>query len=208
MRFKVIGQGLVVALPVIMLAAAAIGEGNRFAQLDFLLERTLLKIDVVRLRLDVDQETALGVAAIVDAGDRSRNREDAVAALYIETRQADISLEFKMDLSFNRFIDSAADNSKRLVKAGVVEPPVAARLVDERRERFAFLADTGIREGDLFLYTLRGDTVSTRFIDAEGHTRLDFVRIGPEFCHALMGTYFVPGSNFRDGLMDLVFGED
>ena len=66
----------------------------------------------------------------------------------------------------------------------------------------------GIRQGDLFLYTVRGDTVSTRFIDSDGNTRLDFVRIGPEFRRALMGTYFVPGSNFRDGLMDLVFGEN
>jgi hypothetical protein len=195
-------------MPVILLAAATIAGAPRFAHLDFLLERTLLKIDVVRLRIDVDHETARGVAAVVDAGDRSRKREDDVAERYLATRHADISLEFKMDLGFDRFIDSAADNSKRLVKAGLVEEEAAERLVTERRERFAFLADTGIREGDLFLYTVRGDTVTTRFIDADGHTRLDYIRIGPEWRRALMGTYFVPGSNFRDGLMDLVFEED
>lgn len=200
------GRRIILALmPMMLLAATAIATAERFAHLDFLLERTWLKVDVARLVMDVDEETARAVAEIVERGKRSKESEEAVAARYLETRRADLSLEFKTDLSFDRFLDSAAKNSKRLVDAGLIESEVGERMFEERERRFAFLEKTGIRDGDRFEYTLRGDTVTTRYFDADDSLQTEFVGIGARAGAVLLGTYFVRGSSFFDGLMDLVF---
>jgi hypothetical protein len=188
------GRRVILALmPMMLLATTAIATAERFAHLDFLLERTWLKVDIARLVMDVDEETARAVAAIVER------------ARYLETRRADLSLEFKTDVSFDRFLDSAAENSKRLVDAGLIEPEAGERMVEERGRRFAFLEETGIRDGDRFEYTLRGDTVTTRYFDADDSLQIEFVGIGARAGAVLLGTYFVRGSSFFDGLMDLLF---
>jgi hypothetical protein len=180
-------------------------DHSPYAHLEFLLERTLFKVDVARLRLEVDDATAGDVAAIVAGGKRSREREQAVTARYLATRQADIALEFLIDIDFDRFLEGGEDNAARQIEAGLMPPEAAEPFLRGRRERFAFLEDRGIRDGDRFYYTLRGDSVATRFVDADGITRIDDVRVGPTHGQFLMGTYFAPGSSFRDGLLDLVF---
>jgi hypothetical protein len=181
------------------------GDHSRYAHLEFLLERTLFKVDVARLHLEVDDETARDVAAIVAAGKRSKDRERKVADRYLATRQADVALEFLMDIDLDRFLEGGEDNVARQIEAGLMAPELAEPFLHGRRERFAFLEGRGIRDGDRFFYTLRGDSVATRFVDADGVTRIDDVRVGPTHGQFLMGTYFAPGSSFRDGLLDLVF---
>ena len=180
-------------------------DRSRYAHLEFLLERTLFQVDVARLHLEVDDATAGDVAAIVAGGKRSREREQAVTARYLATRQADIALEFLIDIDFDRFLEGGEDNAARQIEAGLMPPEAAEPFLSGRRERFAFLEGRGIRDGDRFFYTLRGDSVATRFVDADGVTRIDDVRVGPTHGQFLMGTYFAPGSSFRAGLLDLVF---
>ena len=174
-------------------------------RLEFLLERTLLKVDVVQLTIVVDETTAAEVDSLVAGRERTKDLEHAVATRYLEVRYADIELEFRMSISHERFLDGALETTKRVVKADLIGEESAERIDADLAARFSFLEDSGVREGDRLRYILRGDSIATRYVAADGETRLDDLRVGPERRLRLLGSYFVPKTNFRDGLLDAVF---
>ena len=81
----------------------------------------------------------------------------------------------------------------------------AQRIDLDVESRFAFLGEEGVRDGDHLYYTLRGDSVLSRYVDVDGNTTLDDVRVGAAWRLWLLGNYFVAGTHFRNGLLDLVF---
>jgi hypothetical protein len=48
---------------------------------------------------------------------------------------------------------------------------------------------------------IRSDTLRTVYVDREGSILLDQLDVGPERRLAVLGGYFAPGSEFRDGLV-------
>lgn len=175
------------------------------SRFDTVLEKTFLKIDAVRLELSIMDETPVQVANLIDNSSRDDALEDSVSAVYAGAERADVRLTFLVSFSLERFLDGNRDSMKRLAKANIVTEEEAARLYLENERRFAILDESGIQEGDRLEHELRGDTIITRFVDASGVTRLDELRVGPERRAALLGSFFGPGSEFRDGLLDQVF---
>jgi hypothetical protein len=92
-----------------------------------------------------------------------------------------------------------------LAKQGWISQSDAAVISEDTARRFKFLEGRGVNEDDCLYYTVRGDSVQTRFVSAAGDTLLDDLRIGPERKTSLLGSYFAPETNFHDGLLDLVF---
>ncbi|HSM08267.1 MAG TPA: hypothetical protein VLA33_04535, partial [Gemmatimonadota bacterium] len=64
--------------------------------------------------------------------------------------------------------------------------------------------ERGIRSGDRMLQRVRGDTLRTVYEGADGEVLLDQVDVGPERRLAVLGGYFAPGSDFRQGLVESV----
>ena len=85
---------------------------------------------------------------------------------------------------------------------GPVKPAPSSR----GNSRFSFLDERGTREGDRLSYSVRGDSVLTSYVGVDGDTLLDDVVVGPEWRLWTLGNYFVPKTNFYDGLLDLIFG--
>ena len=54
-------------------------------------------------------------------------------------------------------------------------------------------------------HELRGDTVTTRYTDVTGTVRIDGFLVGSPERRVLIGSLFGPESEFRNGLLDLVF---
>ena len=93
------------------------------------------------------------------------------------------------------------------MRAGILSDEEFQRLDAENDVRFQVLAEDGIRDGDRIEHQVRGDTVTTRYIDVAGTVRIEEMRIGPEQRRVLMGSLFGPESGFRKGLLDQVFNE-
>jgi hypothetical protein len=62
-----------------------------------------------------------------------------------------------------------------------------------------------MERGDRIHYVLRGDSLFSSYTRADGTVELNDIRVGPERRLSLLGGYFVPKTNFRDGLIDQLF---
>jgi hypothetical protein len=175
------------------------------SRFDYVLEKTFLKIDAVRLELQILDGTPSRVAELIDGSPRDEELEDSVAAVYLSTEGADLRMTFLVSFDLERFLDGNRDSLNGLAEAGIISGDDAERLYLENERRFAILEESGMKEGDRLEHELRGDSIITRFIDASGVTRIDELRVGPERRAALLGSFFGPESEFRDGLLDQVF---
>lgn len=167
------------------------------------LKKTMLKVSVAHLEVDVDSATAAKVqSAIGDAQTASREISNAIAEAYMAATHADATVEFLRSLTADQFIGGQKDSFRRMVKSGLLTDSAASQMEQDTEQQLAFLADGGIHNGDKLVMSLRGDTVSTQFVTAGGFQRANFDRVGPERRIAFLGQYFGPGADFRRGLIE------
>lgn len=175
------------------------------ATFDYLLEKTIFKVDAVRLQLDVEGDTPGLVADLVRGRDDARPVQDSVAAVYMSAERADVRMTFLRSFGLQRFLDANRGVLQSLVPAGILTDEEFRILEAENRVRFSGLAEDGIRDGDRLEHEVRGDSVSTRYTDVAGSVRIDEVKVSSAHRRAMLGSLFGPGSDFRKGLLRQVF---
>jgi hypothetical protein len=174
-------------------------------ELDYLYEASIFKIDVMRIRLRVDDATASAVRSLVGSAPRSTELDRKVATRYIGAAQATVETEFKMSMSGGTFISNTTKAIQGLARDGLLEPGPAEALGRDAQTRFAFLHEAGVREGDRIRYELVADTVTTQYLRGETVLMRDR-QVGTTHRVALLASYFAPSSDFRRGLLDRAFG--
>ena len=181
------------------------GEAVCCTRFDYVLEKTIFKVDAVRLDLTIRGDTPNRVAQLVTGRVDPRAWSDSIAALYLGADQALVRMTFLRSFGLNRFLDANRDVMEKLFEAGWITEGEFRELDQENRARFEGLAADGIRDGDMIEHELRGDTVTTRYTDVTGTVRIDGILVGSQERRVLMGSLFGPESDFRQGLLDLVF---
>jgi len=175
------------------------------ARFDYVLERTIFKVDAVHLELTVHGDTPDRVARLVHGRADPRSSSDSVTALYLRADDAQVRMTFLRSFGLSRFLDANRDMMERLTRAGILSDEEFLMLDSENADRFQVLALDGIRDGDVLEHEVRGDTVTTRYTDVTGALRIEEIQIGSKQRRVLMGSFFGPESGFRKGLLDLVF---
>lgn len=180
---------------------AGLGHGPN-ARMHMLLEKTLFQVDVLTLDVRLGSEETGRIEALLSgdrpSGDRLR---DAVATVALEARDAWARIEFQRDVSLDQFLDGVRDNLRKATRAGVIEPRAFRGISDDLPRWYAFLEERGIHAGDRMYYRIRGDSLHTVYLAADGETLLDQVDVGPERRLSVLGGYFAPGSDFREKLV-------
>lgn len=197
--------GVVLAVGSSSLCSAQESPASCCTHFDYVLERTIFKVDAVRLELTVRGDTPGRVARLVTGRTDPRSTTDSVAALYLSSDDAAIRMTFLRSFGLSRFLDANRDVMRKMVRSGYLTEEEFRRLDEENRERFAVLEADGVRDGDRLEHEVRGDTVTTLYTDAEGAVRIDQVRVGRTERRVLMGSLFGPASEFRKGLLRQVF---
>jgi len=170
------------------------------------LEKTLLKVDVVNLDVWLGDEAAARLEDLISGQSYSDEISDSVGEIAIRSQGAFIRVEFLRNVSLEQFLDGAADNLKRVLKAGVLTEAEYEMISAGMPVWYAFLEERGIRDGDLMRYRIRGDTLTTQFLSVEGGLLMDQTDVGPERRRSVLGSYFVRKSDFREGLVKSLFG--
>ena len=197
--------GLFLVLAPVSAALAQEDQAVCCARFDYVLEKTIFKVDAVRLDLTIRGDTPNRVAQLVTGRVDPRAWSDSIAALYLGADQALVRMTFLRSFGLNRFLDANRDVMEKLFEAGWITEGELRELDRENRARFEALASDGIRDGDMIEHELRGDTVTTRYTDVTGTVRIDGILVGSQERRVLMGSLFGPESDFRQGLLDLVF---
>lgn len=176
-------------------ASLARGPGARACML---LERTIFKVDVLTLDLRFGPGTAREIYRLVERG----APRDSVARAAMESQDLFARLEFVRDVGMDRFIDGVRTDLRRTVDAGLVSREIFDEVSRGLPRWYSFLEARGVREGDQLLYRIRGDTLRSGYRSPEGEMLLDQVDVGAERRLAVVGSYLVEGSSFREGLVD------
>ncbi len=178
-----------------------------YSRMQTVLEKTLFKVDVVNVDVWLGDETAARLEELVSGRRYSKEIADSVAEIAIRAQDAFIRVEFLRDVSIDQFLDGADDNLKRVLKVGVITEADYEMISAGMPVWYSFLEERGIRDGDLMRYRIRGDSLRTQFLSAKGELLMDQTDVGPERRRSVLGSYFVRKSDFRDGLLESLFGE-
>ena len=167
-------------------------------------EASIFKVNVMRVGVRVDAETAAAVQGMISKAPRSAPLEDEVARHYQAAQAATVEVEFLMAMSGETFITNTVKSLRALVGDGQLTAEAAERLSGEARARFSFLAAAGVRSTDRIRYDVVADTVMTTYMRGEQLLMHDR-QVGSFHRDALLASYFAPSSDFRRGLLDQVF---
>lgn len=187
-----------------LMDTTSLGHGP-YSRMHTLLEKTIFKVDVLTLDVHVGEEDAQRIERLIGGHGYSAELADSVASVAIQSRDAWARIEFLREVSLDQFVDGVKQDLGRARNARVIRDSDYRTIAEGLPRWFAFLEERRIQKGDQILYRIRGDSLQTRFRSAAGEILLDQIDIGPERRLAVLGSYFVRGSSFRDGLIRSLF---
>lgn len=184
------------------LAADTAGLGGRFGTMHMLLEKTLLKVDVLVLDIRVDTVTASAIEAAIGEAGSPDDAADAIANATIEARGVWARLAFRRGLNVERLIGEIRKSMRKAVAAGLLDQADYETIASRLTEWYAPLQQRGIRNGDAQYYRIRGDTLHTTFVGRDGDTFIDQTAIARANRTAVLASWFASGSEFREELIE------
>lgn len=172
-----------------------------FARMHALLEKTIFRVDVLRLQLRVDSPTASRLAQLAAGRDYSESLADSVADVVLRSPDAWARIRFERDIGLGRFVDGILENVKAAERAGIIGPADVEHMQVSLPVWFDFLAERGVLEGDELWYRMRPDSLRTIYKAVDGSVLLDQTDEGAAPTRILLGSYLAPGSDFRERLV-------
>jgi hypothetical protein len=183
-------------------------ERGSHARMHTLLEKTIFKVDVLTVDVWLGEEDTRRIEEIIGDGRYDSEVADAIAEVAIHSQDALVRVEFVRDLSLGQFLDGIDESLRLVPRAGIIADADYREISENLPRWFGFLAERGILVGDRIDYRIRGDTLRTRYISADGAVLLDQTDAGPSARLSLLGGYFVRKSEFRRGLIGSLYLPD
>jgi hypothetical protein len=173
-----------------------------------LMEKTIFQVDVLVLDVCFGPDAAGQIDSLTSDRRYSEALADSVATAALRADRVRARIEFLRDVDLDRFLEGIRENLGKAREAGILRGQDYASIAESLPRWYAFLEDRGIREGDRMLYRIRGDTLRTAYRSAGGERLLDQTDVGPERRLSVLGGYFAPGSDFREGLIRSLLEEE
>jgi len=184
--------------------AAGLGTGP-YARMSTLLEKTIFKVDVLRLEVSFSEGDAARIASLARSRRYSTALADSIAAVAIGAGDVYVRLRFVRSVSLDQFVAGVREDLRRTPVAGIISWADYERISDNLPVWFSFLAERRILDGDELHYWIHGDTLHTQYRSVDGEILLDQVDVDPSAPRSVLGAYFVRGSSFREGLIRSLF---
>ncbi len=186
---------------------SSLGTGP-YSRMSTLLEKTIFKVDVLTLEVWLGAEDTRQLEGLVEGRRRTDALADSIAEVAIHSKDALVSSRFERGVSLDQFLGGIDDNLRLVMSAGLISDADYERITEELPRWYAFLAERGIHDGDRQRYRIRGDSLRTQYWAASGELLLDQTDVGASARLAVLGGYYVRGSDFRKGLIKSLFPND
>jgi len=173
-----------------------------YGRASFVLRKTIFNFDVLFVEIRFGRDTASALAALAASRKPGPELTALIASRAYVAEDAFVEIEFKRDVSLDQFLDGVRQNLERARRANMIDEADFRRISSAMPRWFAFLEDEGIKKGDRIFYRIRPDSLRTVYIDRTGRLRLDQTNPGATPGRPVLGSYFAPGSDFRDGLVN------
>ena len=178
---------------------------SRFGRMHMLLEKTFLNVDVLTVEIRFAPDTAEALRALAERQAPGAELTERIAARAFRAEDAYVEIRFKRDVGLDEFVAAVRKNLERARRANMIDEESYQSVSRNLPRWFAFLEKDGIKSGDRLLYRARPSSMRTVFVDRDRRVRLDQTDSGTAPRLALLGGYFAPGSDFRNGLVASLF---
>lgn len=176
-----------------------------FGSMHMLLEKSIFRVDVLTLDVQVGQDAARRIGGVVKGHRYSEDVADAIANVVMSSAEVLARIRFVREIRLGQFLDGIDDDMQRAVEVGWLQRADYERIRRALPQWFAFLDARRILEGDEITYRVLGDSVVTVYRDAGGRVLLEQTDTGGGARESVLGTYFAPASSFRRKLVDSLF---
>lgn len=160
-------------------------------------EKTFLGVNVVRLEVHVDQATTAAIHGVPDGPDRA----NGVVTGIIEAPEAYVRMEFLRSVGQSKFLGGIRHNLAKARESGLITGDHEQRISAQLPTWYDFLAKRGVKKGDVLVHWIRGTVMKTTYYAADSKILFNYTQEDPEARHGVLGSYFAPGSDFREGLI-------
>jgi hypothetical protein len=190
-----------------LLAAAPVPNLNakefqgRYSSMHMLLEKTILKVDVLTVDVRLGKSVQARMAEVVSGKKPSPGLYANIAKVAIAADDALVQLKFLRDVSLDKWIDVVRENLQQARDAGLISAKLQQQVSNGLPKWFAALQERGYLKGDRLFYRVHADSVRTVVVSAKGEMLVDRVDKGKDEARVVMASYFAPGSDFRELLV-------
>jgi len=186
------------------MSAPELAQGP-FAAMHMLLQKTILKINVLNLEVRLDKAAQAKLASLAQGKGYADSMAAPLAQAVMSAGHALVQMEFKRDIPLKRWIGVVRDNLEEARKANLITAAMEKRIGDGLPEWFSSLKDRGYEKGDRLFYVVSPDSLRTVVASAAGQVVLERVDPGKEARDVILPTYFAPGGEFREPLLRSLF---
>ena len=174
---------------------------GRYSAMHMLLEKTILKVDVLTVDVRLGKAVQGRMAEVVKGKKPSAELYANIAKVAIGADDALVQLKFLRDVGLDKWIDVVRENLQQARDAKLISPGLQKRISNGLPKWFAALRERGYLEGDRLFYRVRGDSLRTVVVSAKGEILVDRMDKGKEEASVVMASYYAPGSDFREPLV-------
>jgi hypothetical protein len=211
-RSSLAHAALCIALSAWCSVAAAEESGPRatlaagpYAVLQGVMRKTVLKIEVARVQIRVDETTQRKLAELTSGRKHSDALADGVVAAVMDTRAAVITSELRRDVPFERYSETAYDDLRSARDSGLISEDTYWSLAHLLPEWMHMLRDRGVRKGDRFMCRMQPGSMRVVYRTNDGRTLVDRTIANPDLGRAVLASYLAPTSSFRKELVHSLF---
>lgn len=182
----------------------SLGQG-RFAKMSMLYEKTFLRVDVLKLEIHFGPDEARQIEGLVAGTTLTPSVANSVAGIALQAQNARIHIEFVRNLSKSRFLKEARETTGRVLKAGLIQKQFYDQICSQLPVWYSFMNDRGVMKGDELFHLIKGDQLRSVYRGADGKVLMDLTQEGKDRRLAVLGSYLVQDSEFRQGLIESLF---
>lgn len=184
------------------LSDAGLASGP-FSKMHMLLEKTILKVDVVTIDVRVGPKAQGEFVKIAQGKKIEGDVEEQLAKAALNIDHAVVQMKFERDVSLSQWIDQVSNSLDKAVSAGYVSASRKTQVMNGLPNWFAPVKDRGFKKGDKVLYRVQNGAVRTVLVQIDGQTTVDQNDSGADAARVLFAGYFAPGADLRGLLRTL-----
>jgi hypothetical protein len=191
-------------LPVPSLDAGDLAQGP-YSTMHMLLQKTVLRINVATVDLRFDKPAQSRFLELARGQTYSDRLAQQLAQVAIGAARAVVQMQFKRDVSLDRWMGVVRDNLEQARRAGLITPDLQQRVSQGLPQWFAPVRDRGYLKGDRILYAVTPDALRTVVVSAGGQVLIDRRAAEDGTRRVVLASYFAPGSELREPLLRSLF---
>lgn len=176
-----------------------------YSSMHMLLEKTILKVDVLTVDIRFGKETQSKFTPLVQGKSYTADLGRQLASVAIQADDAVVQLKFVRDVSLDQWMDGVRENLEQARAAGLISGELKAKVAAALPHTFAALKDRGYKEGDRLLYAVSKGVLDTAVVAANGKILVQKQDKDKKLADVVLASYLAPGSDFRELLLKSLF---